>query len=109
MLRVRRIDQFGFPILQVSGHLDLMTFGKLMAEIGALLEQKPATLGLDLSGVRHADVAGVSLVATTAECLAGKGGRLRLVDTSPQFEQALQANGTWLRPHSRMEVRHPAA
>lgn len=109
MLRVRRIDDFGFPILQVSGHLDLMTFGKLMAEIGTLLEQKPRTLGLDLSQIDHTDVAGISLVATAARCLADKGGRLRLLDTSPEFDAAVRANGSWLLAESRLEVHHKAA
>lgn len=109
MLKVRRIEHFGFPILQVSGNLDLTTFGKLLTEVVHLLEQKPPILGLDLSQVSLADASAVSLVATAAEWMAEHGGRLRILDSSPAFEEAVRENGRFLRPHSHLEVYHQVA
>jgi anti-anti-sigma factor len=109
MLKVRRIEQFGFPILQVAGNLDLTTFGRLLTEVVHLLENRPQTLGLDLSQVTLADASAVSLVATAAEWMAEHDGKLRLLDTSPAFEEAVRKSGPFLRPHSHLEVYHQVA
>lgn len=109
MLKIRTIHSFGFPILHVSGSLDLTTFGKLLAEIADLVEQQPRRLGLDLGEVSWADAAAVSVVSTAAEWLAEHGGQLRLLDTSPAIDSAIQANRRWLRPHTRVELQQQAA
>lgn len=109
MLKIRTIRSFGFPILHVSGSLDLTSFGKLLTEIADLVEQQPRLLGLDLGEVTWADAAAVSVVTTAAEWLAEHGGQLRLLDTSPAFDQAIQVNRRWLRPHTRVEIHHQAA
>lgn len=109
MLKVRRIEQFGFPILQVSGNLDLTTFGKLLTEVVHLLENSPHTLGLDLSQVTLADASAVSLVATAAEWMAEHNGKLRILDSSPAFQEAVRMNERVIRPHSHLEVYHQVA
>ena len=105
MLQVRSVHNFGFPILRVTGNLDLTTFGKLLAQLGHILEGEPRLLGLDLGEVNQADAAAVNLVATAAEWMAEHGGRLRLLDTSPAFERAVRENSSWLRPHSHLELK----
>lgn len=109
MLKIRHLDHYGFPILHVAGNLDLTTFGRLLAEIGHLLESRPEMLGLDFSEVTQADTAAVNVVATAAEWLSEHGGRLRLLDTSPAFDRAVRENSHWLRPHSHLDIYHRTA
>ncbi|MEW6283828.1 MAG: STAS domain-containing protein, partial [Candidatus Eremiobacterota bacterium] len=89
MISIRRTDQFGFPILQVSGVLDFYTFPGLLQQIRGCLDAQPRRLGLDLSRVTRLDLAGLSLLLTASEWLAGRGSRLDILGTSPEVLPAV--------------------
>ncbi len=87
MLIIKRIDIFGFPILQLQGRLDLVTFPPLLSE---LAQMSPfGTVGLDLTDVQDLDAAGVALLESVSDWLQASGGRLRILGCSAEAERGL--------------------
>lgn len=88
MLIIKRIDTFGFPILQLQGRLDLVTFTPLVQQLARVSPRQ--TVGLDLADLEDLDFSGVALLKTVSEWVHAGGGRLRILGCSAAAMRTLE-------------------
>ena len=83
----------GQATVVVSGELDLSTVGELSRSLGALVDQRPRALTLDLAGLQFIDSTGLNLLVRTSKRLREQEGALRLASPTPAIRRVLELVG----------------
>ena len=79
MIQIRVIKKFGFPILQVTGELTPVTALTFLQAVRDVCQQKPRTLGVDLSDVTDYDETSNYVLGSAAQWM---NGNLRILGMS---------------------------
>ncbi|MBW3589345.1 MAG: STAS domain-containing protein [Actinobacteria bacterium] len=85
--------ELGVGIISVSGEIDIATAPLLEESIEQVLDKGVDQLDLDMQNVPFMDSQGIGLAARTLRSLEGNGGKLRIVNPSPQVEKVLSISG----------------
>ena len=83
-----RSDADGFPVVTVSGEVDVSNVDVLKARVLSVTAKHPERIIFDLSDVRYIDSAGIAvLLGAAAECA------VRLRDPSPAVSRVVELTG----------------
>jgi anti-anti-sigma factor len=77
-------------VLAVHGDVDLHVVGKLRDQLGAVIEENPALLVLDLSGATFLDSTAIAVLLRGMKRLQALGGRFRVVVPSSQIRRIFE-------------------
>lgn len=88
-MSISRNDLFGLPIIIVDGRVDFYHCNELLQVLDRAIEEGHKTIAVDLSGVTVLDESGTQLLYTLSECIAHRGGRLRVVGASVPARRGL--------------------
>ncbi len=86
--QVKRISDHGRPAFQLAGSLDFAARPQLHESIEQIWNEHTC-LRLDLSGVCHVDMSGLSWLINAQSHLRQHGGQLDIIATSPTLQQAM--------------------
>lgn len=86
---VRSTDDKGYPIIQVTGELDLSNVNRLRSALNEIFAERPARLAIELSGLTFMDSSGIALLVEAAQRI----DTLELQKPSPLIRRVLQATG----------------
>jgi anti-anti-sigma factor len=81
------------PALVLGPEMTIAHAATWYAALAAALQEAPATLALDLSGVTDFDSSGVQLLLATRRSLVERGDALHIVAASPPVSEALATFG----------------
>lgn len=95
--------------LHVEGEIDLTTCDMLFKRLRGLLLEGCRRVRVDLSGVRHLDSSGISLIVTAFEDFRAVRGRLLLVNVPTHVSRVLHALGLQFLMWYDLEVLKPPA
>lgn len=88
-------DGEGGMVFKLKGDLDHHSVKELREIIdGKLIDYRPLSVTLELSGVTFTDSAGLGLILGRYTRISGYGGRLRLSGVSEEFMKILRLAGT---------------
>lgn len=76
-------------VLTVGGEIDMATAEALETAIGAVVDDSPAVLIIDLSAVKFLGTAGLRVLVATHQKL-GTAGRLAVVASSPETRRPIE-------------------
>lgn len=79
--------------MAVAGEIDLYTAPRLQAEFTRLLEDNPARVVIDMSGVDFCDSTGMNVLLSALKRLKERGGRLEVAAPRPAVRKILQVTG----------------
>lgn len=83
----------GRAVVAVAGELDLSTAAELSLSLAPLLEQRPATVTMDLAGLEFIDSTGLTLLVRTSNRLGEHHGVLQLASPTPPVRRVLELVG----------------
>jgi len=106
-LTIQQDRRRGASVLRLGGTLDLLSAPKLKLTLVDLTRAGTREVSLDLSGLRSLDEVGLAVVLCEARHLSHRGGRLLLVDPSPEVSEVLE--GTRAARHLTVEYATPPA
>lgn len=89
-MKLRVWKQFGFPIVEIEGDLDVCTYRRINDALAELFQARPKLVCLDLNHIRSIDATGCALIRWAGHYLAQNGGRLRLIGASPDVRRVLE-------------------
>ena len=84
-----RVDPAGWPIVTVSGELDISNADSLEETVRAITAARPERLTFELSGLRFMDSAGIAVLVGAATMV----GAVHLRDPSPTVRRVLELTG----------------
>lgn len=88
-------DGEGGMVFKLKGDLDHHSVKELREIIdGKLIDYRPLSVTLELSGVTFTDSAGLGLILGRYTRISGYGGKLRLSGVSEEFMKILRLAGT---------------
>lgn len=88
-------DEEGSVIFRLKGELDHHSVKEIRETIdGKLIDYRPLSVILDLSGVTFTDSAGLGLVLGRYTRISGYGGKMKLTGVSDEFMKILRLAGT---------------
>jgi anti-sigma B factor antagonist len=79
----------GFPILEVSGEIDIFTAPLFKQAVAGLVTQGHRHVFIDMTGVGFMDSSGFSTLLSATKRLRPQGGALHLFRCSPPIEKML--------------------
>ncbi|GLW09830.1 anti-sigma-B factor antagonist [Microtetraspora sp. NBRC 13810] len=92
-LKVSTRSHAGHAIVAVAGEIDLYTAPRLQAEFTRLLEDGPARVVIDMSGVDFCDSTGMNVLLSALKRLKERGGALEVAAPRPAVRKILQVTG----------------
>jgi anti-anti-sigma factor len=84
-----RTDSQGATVLVVAGDVDISNAQTLQRAVDAALEDRPALLVFDLSGLRFIDSAGLAVLLGAAQTVE----KVQLRDPSPAVRRVVELTG----------------
>ena len=88
-------DEEGSVIFRLKGELDHHSVKEIRETIdGKLIDYRPLSVILDLSGVTFTDSAGLGLILGRYTRISGYGGKMKLTGVSDEFMKILRLAGT---------------
>ncbi|MCL6473255.1 MAG: STAS domain-containing protein [Firmicutes bacterium] len=90
MLSIRTITSEQIPIIAIEGELKAANEGEIMEAIDSVLTPGSNQLILDLTGIRSIDAAEMQTIIEATHRSLGQGGRLALVVTDKDKQNALR-------------------
>ena len=88
-----RAAEGGTVIVAAVGEVDAFTAPSLRSMLDVQLEQVPAELVLDLSGIRFLGSAGLAVLFETQKAARDRGVALRLIATNRAVRRPLEVTG----------------
>lgn len=79
--------------MAIAGEIDLYTAPRLQAEFTRLLENGPARIVIDMSGVEFCDSTGMNVLLSALKRLRERGGTLEVAAPRPAVRKILQVTG----------------
>jgi anti-sigma B factor antagonist len=98
-------------VLPLEGEIDLHVSPRISAALGAMIEQKPARLVVDLSGVSYIDSSGLAVLIEGMQNVEAYGGKFILAGLQegvrPIFEIARLDQVFLIFPHVDAALASP--
>jgi len=85
-----RVDREGAKTIHVKGRLDTHTYRSLDEHLAREVTPADTTLVLDLAGLDYISSAGIRSVFALRKQLAGRGGRVLVVNVQPQVRKVFE-------------------
>lgn len=79
--------------MAIAGEIDLYTAPRLQAEFARLLENGPARIVIDMSGVEFCDSTGMNVLLSALKRMRERGGQLEVAAPRPAVRKILQVTG----------------
>jgi anti-sigma B factor antagonist len=79
--------------MAIAGEIDLYTAPRLQAEFTRLLENGPARIVIDMSGVEFCDSTGMNVLLSALKRMRERGGQLEVAAPRPAVRKILQVTG----------------
>ncbi len=79
--------------MAIAGEIDLYTAPRLQAEFARLLENGPARIVIDMSGVEFCDSTGMNVLRSALKRMRERGGQLEVAAPRPAVRKILQVTG----------------
>lgn len=79
-----RTDSTEQVILHIGGNLDAMTAPELLPTIDSLVDEKPASVEIDLAALDLIDSSGVAAIVALYKRVRGTGGRVTVTGARDQ-------------------------
>jgi anti-sigma B factor antagonist len=89
-LSIRSQSEVGGPVVMLAGEVDLHSSPQLRQVLLEILEQRPARLIIDLSGVEYMDSSGVGTMVEIKRRLESDGGRMILAALRPRVRSVFE-------------------
>jgi anti-anti-sigma factor len=101
-----RTDADGYQVVTVTGELDVATADQAYAYISRVIDDLPAPVSVDLSGLTFCDASGLGVLAKAARHARQAGRQLRLTSARPSLLKIMRITGLdrafpELRPSAR--------
>jgi anti-anti-sigma factor len=101
-----RTDADGYQVVTVTGELDVATADQAYAYISGVIDDLPAPVSVDLSGLTFCDASGLGVLAKAARHARQAGRQLRLTSARPSLLKIMRITGLdrafpELRPSAR--------
>ena len=93
LFEVAGSEQFGVPVLNVRGEIDVATSPELDELLTGLVARGPELIIVDLTDVSFIDSTGLGVLVGAVRDVRAGGGDLRLVVTQPQIIKLLELTG----------------
>lgn len=77
----------GYQRVALAGRLDTHTYAELDERLAPLLDSPIRSLVLDLAGLDYISSAGVRSIFKARKALAGRGGKVVVVNPQPQIQK----------------------
>ena len=88
-----QIDGDGNQVVSVAGELDIATAEQAYAYISGVIDDWPAPVGVDLSGLTFCDASGLGVLARAARYARQKGRQLALASARPSLLKIMRITG----------------
>ncbi len=92
-LKVTSWSQGDHTVVSVTGEIDLYTAPRLQSELTAALNESPARLIVDMSGVDFCDSTGINVLLAAHRHARERGGELQLAGPGSATRKVLQVTG----------------
>ena len=92
-LKVTTRSQGDHTVISVAGEIDLYTAPRLQSELMAALNENPARLIVDMSGVGFCDSTGINVLLAAHRHARERGGELQLAGPGSATRKVLQVTG----------------
>jgi anti-sigma B factor antagonist len=92
-LKVTTWSQGEHTVLLVAGEIDLYTAPKLQSELSSALNQRPARLIVDMSGVEFCDSTGINVLLAAHRTARERGSEFQLAGPGSATRKVLQVTG----------------
>jgi len=92
-LKVSTRSTPGYAVMAIAGEIDLYTAPRLQAEFTRLLENGPARIVIDMSGVEFCDSTGMNVLLSALKRMRERGGQLEVAAPRPAVRKILQVTG----------------
>ncbi|MEV5413568.1 STAS domain-containing protein [Thermopolyspora sp. NPDC052614] len=92
-LNVSTRSTTGYAVMAIAGEIDLYTAPRLQAEFARLLENGPARIVIDMSGVEFCDSTGMNVLLSALKRMRERGGQLEVAAPRPAVRKILQVTG----------------
>lgn len=89
----RRTDADGYQVVTVTGELDVATAEQAYAYISGVIDDWPAPVSVDVSGLIFCDAAGLGVLARIARHARQAGRQLRLTSPRPSLLKIMRITG----------------
>jgi anti-sigma B factor antagonist len=88
-----RADEDGTQVVSVTGELDIATAEQAYAYISEIIDGRPASVSVDLSGLTFCDASGLGVLAKIARHARQAGRQLRLTAARPSLLRIMRITG----------------
>ncbi len=88
-----RTEEDGSQVVSVKGELDIATAEQAYLYVSGVIDDWPAPVGVDLSGVTFCDASGLGALARIARHAREAGRQLRLVSARPSLLKIMRITG----------------
>jgi anti-anti-sigma factor len=88
-----RTDADGYQVVTVTGELDVATADQAYAYISGVIDDLPAPVSVDLSGLTFCDASGLGVLAKAARHARQAGRQLRLTSARPSLLKIMRITG----------------
>ena len=88
-----RTEEDGSQVVSVSGELDIATAEQAYAYISGVIDDWPAPVSVDLSGLTFCDASGLGALARIARHARQAGRQLRLIAARPSLLKIMRITG----------------
>jgi anti-sigma B factor antagonist len=89
----RQADADGYPVIRVAGELDIATAEKAYSYISDIIDDGPAPVTVDLSGLTFCDASGLGVLARIARHAKQAGRQLKLSSARPSLLKLMRLTG----------------
>jgi anti-sigma B factor antagonist len=83
----------GISLIKLSGKLDIIGTGEIETKFTGYCAGEKARVIVDLSEVDFLASIGIRLLVLTAKSIAGRGGKMALLNPIPEVQQVLEITG----------------
>jgi len=88
-----RADEDGNQVISVTGELDIATAERAYDYISDIIDGRPASVSVDLSGLTFCDASGLGVLARIARHARQAGRQLRLTAARPSLLKIMRITG----------------
>ena len=86
-------DADGYQVVTVTGELDVATADQAYAYISRVIDDLPAPVSVDLSGLTFCDASGLGVLAKAARHARQAGSQFRLTSARPSLLKIMRITG----------------
>ncbi len=83
----------GISLIKLGGKLDIIGTGEIETKFSGYCAGEKARVVVDLSEVDFLASIGIRLLVLTAKSIAGRGGKMALLNPIPEVQQVLEITG----------------